>query len=88
LYSVRRVVMANSSSKAWKEFSESAALLERDSETIHDRYRDKWIGIYKGHIEAVADTFDSAIKELARKRIPTTESLVRFIGQKEMTLIL
>jgi hypothetical protein len=80
--------MADPSTRAWEDFASSAALLERDSETIHNRYKDKWIGIYKGQIEAVADSFDAAVKELATKNIPTSQSLVRFIGQNELTLIL
>jgi hypothetical protein len=80
--------MADPSPKAWKNFSDSAALLERESEMIHSRYLNKWIGIYKGDIQAVAESFDGVIAALTTQQIPTSESLVRFIGQNEMTLIL
>ena len=80
--------MTNPSPQAWRDFSANTACLEKDSADIHTRYLNKWIGIYKGQIEAVADTFDGAIELLSRKNIPTAEALVRFIGQKEMTLIL
>jgi len=55
---------------------------------IHRRYLNKWIGIYKGDIQAVAESFDGVIAALTTQQIPTSESLVRFIGQNEMTLIL
>jgi hypothetical protein len=74
--------------QAWRDFSANAACLEADSAGIHTRYLNKWIGIYKGQIEAVADTFDGVADVLSSKHIPAAETLVRFIGQKEMTLIL
>ncbi len=80
--------MADLSAKAWQDFSASADLLERDGVAIHDRYLNKWVGIYKGSIEAVAESFDDVTAALISKHISPSESLVRFIGQKEMTLIL
>ena len=80
--------MSDISAQAWRDFSASAARLEKDSEGIHAQYLNKWIGIYKGNIEAVAETFEDVTALLTSKHIPTGDSLVRFIGQKEMTLIL
>jgi hypothetical protein len=80
--------MPNPSTKAWQDFSASTALLERESEKIHSCYVNKWIGVYKGNIEAVGETFDEVTALLASKHISPADSLVRFIGQKEMTLIL
>jgi hypothetical protein len=74
--------------QAWRDFLANAIRLETDREGIHSRYLNKWIGLYKGEIEAVADTFDGVDALLASKNIPTGDALVRFIGQKEMTLIL
>lgn len=80
--------MPNVSEQAWRDFSANAACLEADSAGIHTRYLDKWIGIYKGEVVAVGNAFDDVTRELESKHIPTTETLIRFIGQKEMTLIL
>jgi hypothetical protein len=71
-----------------QNFSASVQKLASDSEHIHKVYQNKWIGIYRGNVEAVADSFDAVTAALAAKRIPGAETLVRFIGQKEMTLIL
>jgi hypothetical protein len=76
------------SAQAWRDFSANTARLETDSAAIHARFRDKWIGIYKGQVEAVSDTFDGVDAILAAKNIPAGDALVRFIGHKEMTLIL
>lgn len=80
--------MSRPSQQAWRDFSANSACLEARSADIHSRYQNKWIGIYKGQIESVADSFDEAAAELTNKNIPLSEALVRFIGQKEMTLIL
>jgi hypothetical protein len=80
--------MATLGAQAWSDFSASAAWLEAASAEIQARYLNKWIGVYKSQIEAVADTFDGVDGILAAKNIPSGHALVRFIGQKEMTLIL
>lgn len=80
--------MPNLSEQAWRDFSANAACLEADSAGIHSQYLNKWIGIYKGEVVAVGDTFDEVTHLLESKHIPTTDTLIRFIGQKEMTLIL
>jgi hypothetical protein len=80
--------MANLSEKAWRDFSANTALFQSERAAIHERYRNKWIGIYKGNIEASGDTFDSVIATLSTKNISTADSLIRFIGEKEITLIL
>jgi len=80
--------MLNISEQAWRDFSANTARLEAERAEIHARYQNKWIGLYKGQIEAAADTFDGIDAILASKNIPTGDTLVRFIGQKEMTLIL
>jgi hypothetical protein len=81
-------MMSTLSEQAWRDFSASTALLRSESASIHERYLNKWIGIYKGQIEASGDTFDLVIEGLVDKNISTADSLIRFIGQKEMTLIL
>jgi hypothetical protein len=80
--------MSAISEQAWRDFSANTACLETDSAEIHSRYTNKWIAIYRGQIEAVADSFDGVDAILSAKMIPSENTLVRFIGQKEMTLIL
>lgn len=76
------------SAKAWQGFSDSATLLEREAKLIHTKYVNKWIGIYAGEVQASGESFEDVIAALGQKKIPVTESLVRFIGQEEPTLIL
>jgi hypothetical protein len=80
--------MAAISEQAWRDFSANTASLEADSASIHSKYLNKWIGLYKGEIVAVADSFDDVDAILARTDVPIGDTLIRFIGQKEMTLIL
>ena len=76
------------SAKAWQSFSDSAALLEREAKMIHEKYLNKWIGIYAGQVQVSGESFEDVVSELNKKEIPVSESLVRFIGQEEPTLIL
>ena len=80
--------MSEITAQEWRDFSANTSVLEQQNAEIHSRYLNKWIGLYKGRIEAVADTFDGVETILSNKQIPFQDSLVRFIGQKEMTLIL
>jgi hypothetical protein len=80
--------MPDLSEKAWIDFSASAAWLQAETERIHREYLNKWIGVYKSRVEADADSFDGVMEVLAAKNISAAETLIRFIGQKELTLVL
>jgi hypothetical protein len=80
--------MAGPSSEAWANFLSSSALLETCIEAIRYHHMNKWVVIYKGEVEVVADSFDDAINELAKRKIPASESIIRFMGQCEPNLIL
>jgi hypothetical protein len=80
--------MAAPSSKAWANFLASVTLLETCIESIRSHHTNKWVGIYKGEVEVVADSFEDVISELTKKKMPPSESIVRFMGQCEPTLIL
>ena len=80
--------MPDLSEQSWIDFSASAAWLQAEASRIHREYLNRWIGVYKGRIEADADSFDGVMEILAAKDISAAETLIRFIGQKEMTLVL
>jgi hypothetical protein len=73
---------------AIRGFSSSVARLFSETERLHRDFSNKWVAIYQGNIEASADSFDGLALELDSRQIPSADTLVRFIGQQEMTLIL
>jgi hypothetical protein len=71
-------------SNAIRSFSASAAAISGSL----DQYKEKWVGVYNGQIEAVADSFDQLTAAIQTKHIPANETLIKYVGLKEMTLIL
>jgi hypothetical protein len=53
-----------------------------------DLYENKWVGVYKGSIVAVADSLEEITRQVAQKNIPAAETVVRFVDREEKTLIL
>ena len=74
--------------RAFKGFSESARLFSSDQPRLIDEYENKWIGVYKGRVEAVADTLKALTQKIGSKNIPMSETMVRRIDREEKTLIL
>ena len=74
--------------QSWRDFSASTKTLAENNVEFHKKYSNKWIALYKGKVEIVADSFDELMVELAARKMPSNQALVRFVGEKEMTLIL
>jgi ribosomal protein L22 len=69
---------------AIRGYSANSAVLSHDTE----QYKEKWVGVYRGRVAVVADSFEGVTSELQAKNIKPNEALIRFVGAKEMTLIL
>ena len=74
--------------QSWRDFAASARSLADNSVEFHEKYANKWVALYKGKVEVVGDSFDEIMSELRVRKIPSNKALVRFVGEKEMTLIL
>lgn len=73
---------------ALDSFSTSAQVFSSDNPRMIDLFENKWVGVYNGHVEAVADTLDNLLKQVEEKNIPAGDTVVRFINREPKTLIL
>lgn len=71
-----------------QEFTDSAQLFSSGNPQLIDKYENKWIGVFKGRVEAVANTLQEVEEKIARKHIPVHDSIIRHIDRNEKTLIL
>lgn len=71
-----------------RAFSKSAAVFSSAKPRLIDLYENKWVGVYDGKVQAVADTLDEVTREISRKGIPASETMIRRIDREEKTLIL
>jgi hypothetical protein len=74
--------------EALGNFSTSAQIFSSDNPRMIDLYENKWVGVYNGRIEAVADTLDKLLEQVEDKNIPAGNTVVRFINREPKTLIL
>src|SRR6266567_8004108 len=74
--------------RSLRDFSASAQLFSSDMPRMIDQFESKWIGVFKGRIEAVADTLDDVAAQIESKSIPIEETIVRFVDREEKPLIL
>lgn len=75
-------------SKALRNFSASASSFCLTKEEALEKYKDKWIAIYKGEVQAVADDLAQLAQDVAAKHIPASETLFRHIDPKDKVFIL
>jgi hypothetical protein len=73
--------------KKFREFSASTHYLSKAAR-MRGTYDNKWIAIYNGQVKAVADTLDELTDKVEKLDIPSGETLMRYVGEQEMTLIL
>lgn len=73
--------------RGFRDFSASARRLAT-TRSKSEAYKDQWVAVYKGRIEAVAKSLPELNCQIQEKQIPASETLVRFLGRQEMTLIL
>jgi phosphoenolpyruvate carboxylase len=74
--------------RALRNFSENASAFSLTKEEALEKYKDKWIAIYKGEVTAVADTLNQLATAIADQRIPASETLFRHIDPKDKVFIL
>jgi hypothetical protein len=74
--------------RALQDFSASANAFTLTKEEALEKYRDKWIAIYKGEVSAVADSLNQLATAIAEKQLPAAETLFRHIDPKNKVFIL
>lgn len=74
--------------RALDTFSDNANAFTLTKDEALEKYKDKWIAIYKGTVRAVADTLEQLSAQVAQKNIPKSETLFRRIDSKEKVFIL
>lgn len=71
-----------------QEFAKSAEFCSSSQSRLIRKYPSKWIGVYRENVEASADGLDELIDELKEKRIPLSDTVIRFVSEEQRTLIL
>lgn len=71
-----------------EEFAETAKVLSSEHPRLVEQYPLRWVGVYRGHVAASAETLDSLMAELKDAGIPPERAIVRFVDTQERTLIL
>ena len=65
-----------------------ASKTSRPDDTLLDRYPDKWVGVWRGEVQAAEDDLDSLLNVLEKKDVPRSETAIRFMETEPATLIL
>jgi len=78
----------NDIKRAIATFSANARAFNLTKEEALAKYKDKWIAIYNGQVQAVADDLESLAREVAEKSIPASQTLFRHISSKDKVFIL
>ena len=74
-----------SSASIWLKSKKT--LLERSVE-ISSRYKGKLVAIYNGEIVAVSSDIDEVIEELKRKGIDPRYTLIEYVPDEELVLVI
>src|SRR4029453_1642100 len=74
--------------EGFASFSESAQIFSSDVHRLIDSYESKWVAVRKGGVLAVGDSLEELTEQIEHKRIPRSETLIRFIDREPKTLIL
>jgi hypothetical protein len=70
------------------EFAEAAKILSSDHPRLIDEHPDEWVGIYDKSETMTAKDFPALITALARRGIPPSRAVVRFIDREEKNFLL
>jgi hypothetical protein len=73
---------------AFRSFAKSAELFESCEAAMMREHKNKWIGIYDGHVAAIADTFQLLVSEIRQKKVPLNQTYIRCLESSPRTLIL
>ena len=71
-----------------RSFAASAQVFSSDRKSLIDKFENKWVAVYRERVEAVADSLDDVMRQIAAKGIPAGEAAIRFVDRGERTLIL
>jgi hypothetical protein len=71
-----------------QSFSDNAGSFTLSKDEALAKYNNKWIAIYNGRIEAVADSLEILASEIRAKDIPASQTLFRHISPKDKVYIL
>ena len=74
--------------RALRAFSANASSFTMTKDEALEKYRDKWIAIYKGNVSAVADSLEELAAQIEKQHIPASEALFRHINPKDKVFIL
>jgi hypothetical protein len=74
--------------QALRSYSANAQSFSLTKDEALEKYRNKWIAIYNGEVEAVADSLEQLSSDIAAKQIPASETLFRHIDPKDKVFIL
>ena len=73
--------------KSLTDFDESMGRLLND-DALLDRYPDKWVGVWRGEVQAAEDDLASLLNALEKKDVPRSETAIRLMETEPATLIL
>jgi hypothetical protein len=73
---------------ALQAFSQSAQILSSSEPRMTDQYKNKWVGVYRGKIEAVGSSLEELTHQIQSKHIPLGEAIITHIGKEEKVFIL
>lgn len=71
-----------------QSFSDNAGSFTLSKDEALEKYKNKWIAIYNGRVEAVADNLELLGAEISAKNIPASQTLFRHISSKNKVFIL
>jgi hypothetical protein len=71
-----------------QEFRNSALLFSKERPRLIDEYPRKWVGVFKGSVQADADTLRDLLRKLDEKKIPRSSVVVRYIDKTIRTMVL
>lgn len=70
------------------EFSASAQLLSDQREKLVDKHLLEWVCVHRGKVSASSKSLDALMREMKEQGIPANNAIVRFIDDKQKTLII
>ena len=71
-----------------QRFRKATRVLSSKHPRLIDRYPKQWIGVYQGRVRVHGRTFTSVMRQIAEKRLPREDVIVRFIDKNQRAMIL
>jgi CRISPR/Cas system-associated endonuclease/helicase Cas3 len=70
-----------------RAFRKSAQILSSNKPRLIDVYPDKWIAVYKGKVQAAADSLEAILARAKKLKLPKENYFIRYIARKRKTMI-